>query len=236
MLVSMFERFTDRGRRVLVLAQEEARLLNHNVIGAEHILLGLMRDGEGVAAEALGSLGLSLEGVREKVGVVRAAAPSPTGWPPFTRRARKVLTLALRDALQHGDNDIGAEHLLVGWLREGEGAAAQVQASLGAHPDDNPRPSDLVSRVRQQVIESLSGDQQDRTIIERFELQGREASWPHELTAAETDEIAAAIRSQIETHRPTEEPYRRYGSDISEVERSPGRFGRLVRRRAVVRR
>ncbi len=130
---SIFERFTDRARRVLVLAQEEARLLNHSFIGTEHILLGLIHEGEGLAAKALESLGISLEGVREKVEeTIGPAGPAPTGSPPFTPRAKKVLELSLREALQLGHNYIGTEHMLLGLVREGEGVAAQVLVSLGA--------------------------------------------------------------------------------------------------------
>ena len=129
----MFERFTDRARRVLVLAQEEARLLNHNFIGTEHILLGLIHEGEGVAAKALESLGISLEAVREKVEeTIGPAGSSTTGSPPFTPRAKKVLELSLREALQLGHNYIGTEHMLLRLVREGEGVAVQVLVSLGA--------------------------------------------------------------------------------------------------------
>ena len=149
-LAELFERFTDRARRVLVLAQEEARLLNHNFIGTEHILLGLIHEGEGVAAKALESLGISLEAVREKVEeTIGPAGTSTTGSPPFTPRAKKVLELSLREALQLGHNYIGTEHMLLGLVREGEGVAAQVLVSLGAD----------LSRVRQQVIQLLSGYQ-----------------------------------------------------------------------------
>jgi ATP-dependent Clp protease ATP-binding subunit ClpC len=144
----LFERFTDRARRVLVLAQEEARLLNHNFLGTEHILLGLIHEGEGVAAKALESLGISLEAVREKVEeTIGPAGTAASGAPPFTPRAKKVLELSLREALQLGHNYIGTEHLLLGLIREGEGVAAQVLVSLGAD----------LSRVRQQVIQLLSG-------------------------------------------------------------------------------
>ena len=144
----MFERFTDRARRVLVLAQEEARLLNHNFIGTEHILLGLIHEGEGVAAKALESLGISLEAVREKVEeTIGPAGTATTGSPPFTPRAKKVLELSLREALQLGHNYIGTEHMLLGLVREGEGVAATVLVNLGAD----------LSRVRQQVIQLLSG-------------------------------------------------------------------------------
>ena len=144
----MFERFTDRARRVVVLAQDEARLLNHNYIGTEHILLGLILEGEGVAAKALESLGISLEGVRGQVEeLIGQGGSSPSGHIPFTPRAKKVLELSLREALQLGHNYIGTEHILLGLIREGEGVAAQVLVKLGAD----------LSRVRQQVIQLLSG-------------------------------------------------------------------------------
>ena len=144
----MFERFTDRARRVVVLAQEEARLLNHNYIGTEHILLGLIHEGEGVAAKALESLGISLEKVRQQVEEMIGAGQSPpSGHIPFTPRAKKVLELSLREALQLGHNYIGTEHILLGLIREGEGVAAQVLVKLGAD----------LGRVRQQVIQLLSG-------------------------------------------------------------------------------
>ena len=146
----MFERFTDRARRVVVLAQEEARLLNHSYIGTEHILLGLIHEGEGVAAKALESLGISLEAVRSQVEeIIGQGGSSPSGHIPFTPRAKKVLELSLREALQLGHNYIGTEHILLGLIREGEGVAAQVLVKLGAD----------LSRVRQQVIQLLSGYQ-----------------------------------------------------------------------------
>jgi ATP-dependent Clp protease ATP-binding subunit ClpC len=144
----MFERFTDRARRVLVLAQEEARLLNHNFIGTEHILLGLIHEGEGVAAKALQQMGVTLEAVREKVEeTIGPATSSTASSPPFTPRAKKVLELSLREALQLGHNYIGTEHMLLGLVREGEGVAAQVLQSLGAD----------LQRVRQQVVSMMSG-------------------------------------------------------------------------------
>jgi ATP-dependent Clp protease ATP-binding subunit ClpC len=144
----VFERFTDRARRVVVLAQEEARLLNHNYIGTEHILLGLIHEGEGVAAKALESLGISLEAVRAQVEeIIGHGGSAPSGHIPFTPRAKKVLELSLREALQLGHNYIGTEHILLGLIREGEGVAAQVLVKLGAD----------LSRVRQQVIQLLSG-------------------------------------------------------------------------------
>ena len=145
----MFERFTDRARRVVVLAQEEARLLDHNYIGTEHILLGLIHEGEGVAAMSLESLGISLEAVRAQVEeiVIGQDKSAPTGPIPFTPRAKKVLELSLREARQLGHNYIGTEHILLGLIREGEGVAAQVLVKLGASLD----------RVREQVIALVSG-------------------------------------------------------------------------------
>jgi ATP-dependent Clp protease ATP-binding subunit ClpC len=146
----VFERFTDRARRVVVLAQEEARLLNHSYIGTEHILLGLIHEGEGVAAKALESLNISLDAVRAQVEeIIGQGGSSPSGHIPFTPRAKKVLELSLREALQLGHNYIGTEHILLGLIREGEGVAAQVLVKLGAD----------LSRVRQQVIQLLSGYQ-----------------------------------------------------------------------------
>jgi ATP-dependent Clp protease ATP-binding subunit ClpC len=146
----MFERFTDRARRVVVLAQEEARHLNHNYIGTEHILLGLIHEGEGVAARGLQSLDIDLDAVRSQVTeVIGQGQQSPSGHIPFTPRAKKVLELSLREALQLGHNYIGTEHILLGLIREGEGVAAQVLEKLGA---DLPK-------VRQTVIQLLSSSE-----------------------------------------------------------------------------
>jgi ATP-dependent Clp protease ATP-binding subunit ClpC len=145
----MFEQFTDQARRVVVLAQEEARRLNHNYIGTEHLLLGLLAEGEGVAAEALESFDISLEAgraqVQERIG---QGLRGPTGHIPFTPRAKKVLELSLREALQLGHNSIGTEHILLGILREGEGVAAQVLVGFGAD----------YARVRERVVRLLSGE------------------------------------------------------------------------------
>ena len=144
----MFERFTDRSRRAVVLAQDEARLLNHNYIGTEHILLGLLREGGGVAVQVLGSLTISLDVVRQEVASLIGVGQAPvTGHIPFTPRAKKVLEESLREALQLGHNYIGTEHILLGLIREGEGVAAQVLQKLGADLD----------RVRQSVVQLLSG-------------------------------------------------------------------------------
>ncbi len=144
----MFERFTERARRVVVFAQEEARMLNQNYIGTEHLLLGLIREEEGVAAKALQNLGISLFDVRAQVEeIIGRGTSAPVGHIPFTPRAKKVLELSLREALQLGHNYIGTEHILLGLIREGEGVAARVLYNLGAD----------LERVRNQVIQLLSG-------------------------------------------------------------------------------
>jgi len=163
----MFERFTDRARRVVVLAQEEARLLNHNYIGTEHILLGLIHEGEGVAAKALEALNISLDAVREQVQeTIGQGQQAPSGHIPFTPRAKKVLELSLREALQLGHNYIGTEHILLGLIREGEGVAAQVLVKLGAD----------LNRVRQQVIQLLSGYQGKETAAAGGPAEGTPSS------------------------------------------------------------
>ncbi len=144
----MFERFTDRARRVVVLAQEEARMLSHNYIGTEHILLGLIHEGEGVAAKALESLGISLEAVRQQIDeIIGHGQHAPSGHIPFTPRAKKVLELARPEAVQLGHNYVGTEHILLGLIREGEGVAAQVLVRLGAD----------LNLVRRQVVQVLQG-------------------------------------------------------------------------------
>ena len=163
----MFERFTDRARRVVVLAQEEARMLNHNYIGTEHILLGLIHEGEGVAAKGLEALGISLEGVRAQVEeIIGQGQQAPSGHIPFTPRAKKVLELSLREALQLGHNYIGTEHILLGLIREGEGVAAQVLVKLGAD----------LNRVRQQVIQLLSGYQGKEAVTSGGPAEGTPAT------------------------------------------------------------
>jgi ATP-dependent Clp protease ATP-binding subunit ClpC len=143
----MFERFTDRGRLVVILAQKEARMLNHNYIGTEHMLLGLIHEGEGVAAKSLESLGISLEGARSQVEeIVDQGQQAPPDNIPFTPRAKKMLELSLREAAQLGHDYIGTEHILLGLIREGEGIAAQVLVELGAE----------LTRVRQEVIQLLA--------------------------------------------------------------------------------
>src|SRR5512140_211718 len=144
----MFERFTERARQVVVLAQEEARSLKHNYIGTEHLLLGLLREEEGVAARVLDSLDVSVEEVRAAVvRIVGSGEESPQGQIPFTPRAKKVLELALREALSLGHNYIGTEHILLGLVREDEGVAARILLDLDAEPD----------KIRNEVMRTLSG-------------------------------------------------------------------------------
>jgi ATP-dependent Clp protease ATP-binding subunit ClpA len=144
----VFERFTDRARRVVVLAQEEARMLSHNYIGTEHLLLGLAREERGVAAKTLESLGISLQAIRSQVeGIIGRGQSMPSGHIPFTPRAKKVLELSLREARALHHDYIGTEHILLGLIREGQGVAAQVLVKLGAELD----------RVRRQVIQLLQG-------------------------------------------------------------------------------
>jgi hypothetical protein len=145
----MFERFTERARKVVVLAQEEARHFNHNYIGTEHLLLGLLREDEGVAARALASLNVTLDEVREQVESIVGYGEEGTGaQAPFTPRSKKVLELALREALQLGHNYIGTEHILLGLVRENEGVASQMLSGMGVEADD----------VYEQVIRDLTGE------------------------------------------------------------------------------
>jgi ATP-dependent Clp protease ATP-binding subunit ClpA len=171
----MFERFTDRARRAVALAQDEARMLDHGWIGTEHILLGLIHEGEGVAAKALESLGISLDAVRQQVEeFVGRGQQAPSGHIPFTPRAKKVLELSLRESRQLGHNYIGTEHILLGLIREGDGVAAQVLVVLGADLD----------RVRRQVIELLRGHQgQDEGSADSWLGERAPAGLPEEALA-----------------------------------------------------
>ena len=163
----MFQRFTDQARRAVVLAEEEARMLDHNWIGTEHLLLGLIREGDGVAAKALESLGISLQAVRQEVEeIIGRGEQVPSEVIPFTPRSKKVLELSLRESVQLRNNYIGTEHILLGLMREGDGVAPQVLVKLGVD----------LNRVRQQVIQLLHG------------YQGKEPKsarrWPQEGTPA----------------------------------------------------
>jgi ATP-dependent Clp protease ATP-binding subunit ClpC len=155
----MFERFTDRARRVVVLAQEEARQLNHNYIGTEHILLGLIHEGDGIAAQALESLGVRLDAVRDRVKEIIGPGQDDdqSGHIPFTPRAKKVLELSLRESLQLGHDYIGTEHILLGVVREGKGVAAQVLVDLGAD----------LNRVRQAVVQIVATAEPDEPDVIR---------------------------------------------------------------------
>ena len=203
----MFERFTDRARRVVVLAQEEARVLSHNYIGTEHILLGLIHEGEGVAARALESLGISLAAVRQQVEqIIGQGQQAPSGHIPFTPRAKTVLELSLQEALQLGHFYIGTEHILLGLIREGEGVAAQVLVKLGAD----------LNRVRQQVIQLVTGRDPEparpvppeRTLL--FRVQARLEAMERRLAAVEqragTGPDTSDLDEQIERVRAGKEP------------------------------
>jgi prophage maintenance system killer protein len=190
-----FARFTDRARRVMVLAQEEARLLNHNYLGTEHLLLGLVHEREGVAAKALASLGISLEAVRGQVEeIIGQGQTAPTGHIPFTPRAKKVLELSLREALQLGHNYVGTEHILLGLLREGEGVAAQVLVKLGAGH----------ARLRKQVLRLLDdtpAPRDERELpsgpagLDYYDQQLADVRWAKDAAiAAQEFDTAAALR------------------------------------------
>jgi ATP-dependent Clp protease ATP-binding subunit ClpC len=179
----MFERFTDRARRVVVLAQEEARMLDHNYIGTEHILLGLVHEGEGVAAKAMAAMEISLEAVRQQVEeIIGRGQQAPSGHIPFTPRAKKVLELSLRESLQLGHDYIGTEHILLGLLREGEGVAAQVLVRLGAD----------LNRVRQQVLNLLAGGQG-----EAGEAGPHRSGPARDLRLAEIQDTLAALADRV---------------------------------------
>ena len=151
----MFERFTADARQVIVLAQREARTLNHNYIGTEHILLAVIQQDDGEAAKSLESLGISLEGVRSQVEeILGQGEQAPSGHIPFTLRAKQVLELSLRESMQLDHDYIGAEHILLGLISEGEGAAAQLLVKLGAE----------LRRVRQQVIQVKQRGESSETL------------------------------------------------------------------------
>lgn len=169
--MSGFERFTERARQVVVLAQDEARALKHNYIGTEHLLLGLLREEEGLAARVLDSLDITVEEVRAQVArTVSQSDEIPTGQLPFTPRAKKVRELALREALSLGHNYIGTEHLLLGLVRENEGVAARILLDFDADPDN----------IRNKVVQMLTGPSNRRrqTAIDswiRFKVEPRRA-------------------------------------------------------------
>jgi ATP-dependent Clp protease ATP-binding subunit ClpA len=206
---TMFERFTDRARRVVVLAQDEARRLNHDYIGTEHILLGLLHEGKGVGAKALESLGISLDAVRQEVEeIIGQGQHTPSGHIPFTPRAKKVMELSLRESLQLGHTYIGTEHILLGLIREGDGVAAGVLVKLGAD----------LNRVRQQVVilldayhgkeSSLSGTAGEHTLLSGVQarldaVEGRLAALEQRIgtgpDTSDLDEQIAQVRREKES-------------------------------------
>jgi ATP-dependent Clp protease ATP-binding subunit ClpC len=171
----VFERFTDRARRVVVLAQEESRLLDHNVIGTEHVLLGMLHEGEGIAAQVLGAAGISLEGARAKVGETTRREPSsPPGHIPFTPRAKKSLEYALREAIALGSTFVGTEHLLLGMLREGRGVGIRVLMDLGADADSiRDEVRGMAGGGRTALFEA---EEFDRPVSQKPEIQPASAS------------------------------------------------------------
>jgi hypothetical protein len=201
----MFERFTDRARRVVVLAQEEARMLNHGYIGTEHLLLGLIHEGEGVAAKALTALGIDLDAVRQEVKeVIGRGEQPPSGHIPFTPRAKKVLELSLRESTQLGHNYIGTEHILLGLVCEGEGVAAEVLVKLGAD----------LSHVRQQVIQLLRGH------------RGEGASWKaRSARAGIVDDVLAQLDA-LDRRLTAIERWVGMRPDVSELEQATARVRR----------
>jgi len=186
----MFERFTDRARHVVVLAEEEARLLNHNWIGTEHLLLGLIRQGDSVAARALESLGISLDAVRQEVEeIIGQGGQVPSEEIPFTPRSKKVLKLALRESLQLRANYIGPEHILLGLIREGDGVAAQVLVKLGAGPN----------RARQQVLQLLHGHPAEDPVPARFAAAKLRVTTAVQARLEAIEQRLAAIEQRIGT-------------------------------------
>jgi ATP-dependent Clp protease ATP-binding subunit ClpC len=186
----MFERFTDQARRVVVLAQDESRILNHNYIGTEHLLLGMLREGKGGAATALEAMGIGLEAVRQQVEeIVGRGKEIPSGHIPFTPRAKKVLEFSLRESLQLGHDYIGSEHILLGLIREGEGLAAQILVQLGA---DLPR-------VREQVLRQLADQPAEQREEERSSVRTGGSSGVLEGIVSRLDAIAERLTA-IERH------------------------------------
>ena len=187
----MFERFTERARRVVVLAQEEARMLDHNYVGTEHILLGLLHEGEGVAARALESLGISLDAMREAVeGIIGRGQQAPSRHIPFTPRAKKMLELSLREALQLGHDYIGTEHILLGLIREGDGVAAQVLTNAGVD----------LNQARQRVIGLLHGRREEAVAPPSSAPAPAPASAPAPATLTADDLVSrlASVAARLE--------------------------------------
>jgi ATP-dependent Clp protease ATP-binding subunit ClpC len=209
----MFERFTDRARQVVVLAQEEARELGHSYIGTEHILLGLLRVSDGVAARALESLGISLDAVREEVRqtVGQGETSQLPSHIPFTPQAKKVLELSLREALQLGHNYIGTEHILLGLVRDSEGVAAQVLVNLGAN----------LNRVRAEVMQFVrAGEAEPETFLagESAAPVAEQASSPPRTTRVSAAAHAASPVRVVGSRIQLEGLNARIGEVISRLE------------------
>src|SRR5215475_12578573 len=209
----MFERFTDRARRVVVLAQEEARFLNHGYIGTEHVLLGLIREEDGIAAKALSALDIELQAVRDRVREICGAGEEPQleGHIPFTPRAKLVLELSLREALQLGHDYIGTEHILLGLVREGHGVAAQVLAELGAD----------LNRVRHRVIGLLHDPTAAQIPSERRDTAGQ--SVPRRVVAGRRERLLTSgfrVRlSELEARVTAVEQRVGFGPDVSKLDK-----------------
>ncbi len=219
----MFERFTERSRRVVVLAQEEARMLDHNYIGTEHLLLGLIHEGDGLAAQAIESTGLTLEAARAEVErMIGRGASAPSGHIPFTPRAKKVLELALREALALKKSYIGPEHILLGLIREGDGVGAQILERLAA-----PLPV-----LRAQVIELAAAEatepEQDEPLGAewlRAASQGGEADLRRHrrVVVAEAQVVRAQVVTEFrETLASLDETLASLGRRLTVIERQLG--------------
>jgi ATP-dependent Clp protease ATP-binding subunit ClpC len=200
----MFERFTEQARQVVVLAQDEARTLKHNYIGTEHILLGLLREEEGLAARVLGALDITLEGVRAQVGhIVGQGDEVTTGQIPFTPRAKKVLELSLREALELGHNYIGTEHILLGLVRENEGVATRILLDFNADAD----------KIRNEIIRVLSGVGPE---LPRVPRQARQA--PFLLEALERAKVRLIDEQRFEEAAALRDKQRRLDDLLAEIQ------------------
>ncbi len=184
----MFDRFTEQARKVVALAQDESRRFNHNYIGTEHLLLGLLREDKGVAAQALGSLNVTLDEVREQVeSIVGYGREETSGQAPFTPRSKKVLELALREALRLGHSYIGTEHILLGLVRESEGVAARVLSNLGVDPD----------KARREIVRVLGGRAMEARPTDRLEASESIRDSGADLVRARVDGLLVHARCGV---------------------------------------
>ena len=216
----MFERFTERARQVVVLAQDEARALKHNYIGTEHILLGLLREEEGLAARVLDSLDITVEEVRAQVArIVGQGDEVTTGQIPFTPRAKKVLELALREALSLGHNYIGTEHILLGLVRENEGVAARILLDFDADAE----------KIRNEIIRMLSGPGRRRPAARGGQAPRRQPGGQEELEAARpvrAQPHEARLRGQARPRgRPPERDRARDADPLRRTKNNPVLIG-----------